>query len=106
MGIISSLNSLLICVHWLASYPIFFNLRLLVRGLEFSILQGLSKLLIRRRGSLPSVMLEDQELSNLNGSPFHRGGTYSDIGRHRHKHQDEYMLARLGKKQILKVRFE
>lgn len=47
-------------------------------------------------------MVQVQELSNLNEGV---GGTFSTITGNRRRQQDEYTLARLGKQQVLKVRF-
>lgn len=45
-------------------------------------------------------MAQIQELSNFDS---HGGGTYSHITGNRFKQRDEHTLARLGKKQVLKV---
>ena len=48
-------------------------------------------------------MVEVQKLEDLSIPRPYRGGTFSDIGRHRHHQKDVDTLARLGKKQTLKV---
>lgn len=49
-------------------------------------------------------MAEDQELGSLaNSRHTGGGGTFSDIGVNRYQLEDEHTLARLGKKQVLKV---
>ena len=49
-------------------------------------------------------MNQGQELENLASSHTYNAGTYSDISGHRYRGKDEHALARLGKKQVLKVR--
>ncbi len=44
-----------------------------------------------------------QELRDLNNRTHPYVGTYTAISGSRHRHQDENTLARLGKKQVLKV---
>ena len=48
-------------------------------------------------------MDQGQELETFNKSNSY-AGTYSDISGHRYRQRDEHGLARLGKKQVLKVR--
>jgi len=44
-----------------------------------------------------------QELGDLNNRTHPYVGTYTAISGSRHRHKDENTLARLGKKQVLKV---
>ena len=45
------------------------------------------------------------ELGTVNSNSTHAYvGTYSDISGSQYRHKDEHTLARLGKKQVLKVR--
>lgn len=48
-------------------------------------------------------MAEDHELGVVANSLHVGGGTFSDIGVNRYQMKDEHTLARLGKKQVLKV---
>lgn len=50
------------------------------------------------------IMNQGQELENLASSHTYNAGTYSDISGRRYRGKDEHALARLGKKQVLKVR--
>ena len=49
------------------------------------------------------IMNHGQELDNLASSHTYNAGTYSDISGQRYRGKDEHALARLGKKQVLKV---
>ena len=51
-------------------------------------------------------MSEAHELRNLGNSRSYGAGTYSDIAGHRYHQKDVHTLARLGKKQVLKVGLE
>lgn len=51
-------------------------------------------------------MSEGQELKDLNVPRSYSGGTYSNIGGNRYYQKDVDTLARLGKKQVLKVQFD
>lgn len=49
-------------------------------------------------------MAEVHEIGTLANSQYMgRGRTFSDIGKNRYQLSDEHTLARLGKKQVLKV---
>ena len=48
-------------------------------------------------------MDQGQEIENFDSSHPHNAGTDADINRHRYRQKDEHALARLGKKQVLKV---
>ena len=48
-------------------------------------------------------MDQGQELENSGSSHPYNAGTDADISGHRYRQKDEHALARLGKKQVLKV---
>ena len=51
-------------------------------------------------------MSEGQELKDLNLPRSYSGGTYSNTGGNRYHQKDVDTLARLGKRQVLKVQFD
>ena len=51
-------------------------------------------------------MDQGHELETFDSSHPYNAGTFADISGHRYRQKDERALARLGKKQVLKVSYQ